>query len=97
MKQVEINDGDAAVVLSPDSVYMYLPDLRELGTDIGDGKMALDSDNEVHAHVMIAWAIMSLLVHDDEFPKYVLARVEELGDKILPMEIEVDEDDDEKP
>ena len=91
MKSVEINDGDAAVVLGPDSVYMYLPDLRELGTDIGNGKMALDSDNEVQAHVMIAWSIMSLLVHDDEFPNYVLARANELGDKILPMEIEVDD------
>ena len=85
MKSVEINDGDAAVVLGPDSVYMYLPNVAELGT----GKMALDS--EVHAHVMIAWSIMSLLVHDDEFPNYVLARVNELGDKILPMEIEVDD------
>ena len=90
MKSVEINDGDAAVVLGPDSVYMYLPNLSELG----NGKMALDS--EVHAHVMIAWALMSLLVHDDEFPDAVLARVEELGDRILPMEIEYDEDDDEE-
>jgi len=91
MKSIEINSLDAAIVISPSSVALNFPD--ELATELDENTFELDTGNDEQTHILLAWSIFTLLVHDEEFPEYVLRRAGKVMENKLPAEYKLEDGD----